>query len=41
VSLTYGARSTKLLEFGLKPLPKRKALRRKEEATPWKPAGTV
>jgi hypothetical protein len=39
--LTYGARSCKLLEFGLKPLPQRRTLRRKEEATPWKPAGTV
>ncbi len=32
--LTYGARSSKLLDYGLKPLPKRRTLRRKEEATP-------
>ena len=39
--LSYGPHSDKLLELGLKPIRKPRTLRRKEEATPWKPAATV
>jgi hypothetical protein len=33
----YGSQSDKLVEFGFKPIGKRKLVHKQENATPWKP----